>query len=68
MNKRRLNIVSAMLICIILALPVFLSFNVKASSEGMVDPVLTKDGSLFPIVDAADLLTDDEENDLARHI
>ncbi|WP_442852451.1 TPM domain-containing protein [Butyrivibrio sp. VCD2006] len=34
----------------------------------MVEPVLTVDGYLFPIVDAADLLTDDEENALASHI
>ena len=57
-----------MLICIILALPGILSFNVKAGAEGMVEPVLTVDGSLFPVVDAADLLTDDQENDLASNI
>ncbi len=68
MNRKYFNFIPAMLICIILALPVFLPFNVKAGSEGMVDPVLTKDGSLFPVVDAADLLTDEEENELAKHI
>ena len=57
-----------MLICIILALPGILSLNVKADAEGLVDPVLTRDGSLFPVVDRADLLTDEEENELAKHI
>ena len=68
MNRKYLNFIPAMLICIILALPVLLPFNVKAGSEGMVSPVYTKDGSLFPVVDSADLLTDDEENELAKHI
>ncbi|SEK91064.1 MULTISPECIES: TPM domain-containing protein [unclassified Butyrivibrio] len=67
-HKKQLNIITAMLICFILALPVILSFNVKAGTEGLVDPVYTVDGSLFPVVDAADLLTDDEENALATHI
>lgn len=68
MNKKHLNLFSAMLICIILALPLILSFNVKASAEGMVDPVYTNDGSLFPVVDRANLLNDDEEASLAGHI
>ena len=68
MNKKHFNFITAMLVCIILALPVLLSFNVKADGQGMVEPVLTVDGYLFPIVDAADLLTDDEENALASHI
>ena len=68
MNKKHLNFISALLICTILALPGILSFSVKAGAEGMVEPVYANDGSLFPVVDAADLLTDDEENKLAEHI
>ncbi len=66
--KRKLNYASVLMICMMLIMPLLLPFTAKADGEGMVDPVYCTDGSLFPVVDAADLLTDDEENALAYHI
>ncbi|WP_051656840.1 TPM domain-containing protein [Butyrivibrio sp. AE3004] len=68
MNKKQINIFTCLLICMILSLPVLSSFQVKADGSGMVDPVYCTDGSLYPIVDSADLLTDEEEQSLADHI
>ncbi len=66
--KRKLNYASVLMICMILIMPLLMPFTAKADGEGMVAPVYCQDGSLFPVVDAADLLTDDEENSLASHI
>ncbi|WP_408069893.1 TPM domain-containing protein [Butyrivibrio sp. JL13D10] len=66
--KRKLNYVSLMIICMVLIMPMLLPLCVKAGAEGMVTPVYYDDGSLFPVVDAAELLTDEEENALAEHI
>ncbi len=56
------------MLCMMLIMPLLLPFTAKADGEGMVDPVYCNDGSLFPVIDAADLLTDEEENLLASHI
>ncbi|WP_026508992.1 MULTISPECIES: TPM domain-containing protein [unclassified Butyrivibrio] len=66
--KKILNNLMPLLICMILTLPLLSSFQVKADGSGMVDPVYCQDGTLFPVIDAADLMTDDEENELAQHI
>ena len=46
----------------------FGGISAKAGSEGLVEPVYCTDGTLYPIVDYADLLTDDEEQALAEKI
>lgn len=66
--KVKINYVSVLILCMVLIMPFLLPINAMANGEDMVDPVYYTDGTLFPVVDAADLLTDEEENNLANHI
>lgn len=51
-----------------LAICILVPMKAKAGTEGLVDPWRYSDGSLYPITDAADLLTDEEEEELAAKI
>jgi len=46
----------------------FGGITAKAGSEGLVEPIYTEDGSLYPVIDYADLISDDEEEYLAYRI
>ncbi|WP_081677420.1 TPM domain-containing protein [Butyrivibrio sp. WCD3002] len=51
-----------------MVLSLFIPAVAKADASGLVEPIYATDGSLYPVVDYADLLTDDEEQALAERI
>ncbi len=69
-NSAKTNLRNFIIQATILFMTVLLLIPLSAYADGsgMVDPVYATDDSLFPIIDAADLLTDDQENELATKI
>ncbi len=56
--------VTSFVVCLL----AFGGISAKAGDEGLVDPIYASDGSLYPVVDYANLLTDYEEQALAERI
>ncbi len=50
------------------AICILVPIKVKAGTEGLVEPWTYADGSLYPVIDTADLLTEEEEDNLAAKI
>ncbi len=65
-NKK--SIVRIILALILLALPFSLSITARADGSNLVDEIYATDGSLYPVIDYADLLTDEEEQNLAGYL
>ena len=63
-NKRSLALITSVFSLLMLIMPV----RALADGSGMVDPIYYTDGTLYPVVDYADLLTDEEEAELAAQI
>ena len=63
-NKRSLALMTFVFSLLLLLMPV----RALADGSGMVDPIYYTDGTLYPVVDYADLLTDEEEAELAAQI
>ncbi len=60
--------VRILLLLILLALPCTVSISARADGSNLVDEIYATDGSLYPVIDYADLLTDDEEQSLAAYL
>ncbi len=66
--NKRIATFLAVFSVILLTTLTFIPCHASSYGDGLAEPVYTTDGSLYPIVDHADLLTDDEEQELAQQI
>ena len=67
-NNKTRRFLSVSVIGLLLLFPLLFPITVSADGQGMVEPIYYTDGSLYPVVDYADLLNDDEEALLAQKI
>ncbi len=67
-NYDKKSLIGFIIPLFVICLLAFSKLSVLADGEGMVEPVYANDGSLYPVVDTADLLTDEQEEDLASRI
>jgi uncharacterized protein len=69
-RKHKKNIILQTLPVLFAAMVIslFIPAVAKADASGLVEPIYATDGSLYPVVDYADLLTDEEEQALADRI